>query len=220
MPGAIQTSAPINPDNSGGALVDTSGYVIGITTLAVASPQGNAKAHCIGFAIPSNLARDIARQIIASGHVSNSHRAALGVQVTTVTGAGGAPAGVGIVAVTSTGPADRARLHPGDVIRSSGHTQMPGAATLSQVLASAPRTARHPRGRPRRQRPDRGGDARRADRRLAQIAVVLRHGAFGVVEFAFEDAQAGVGQVTSVAPAQQSARCASITSPRAWSAAA
>ncbi len=77
LPGAIQTSAPINPGNSGGALVSSSGQVIGIPTLAAASPQGGAQAQGIGFAIPSNLARDIATQIIDSGHVTNSHRAAL-----------------------------------------------------------------------------------------------------------------------------------------------
>ena len=112
LPGAIQTSAPINPGNSGGALVSTAGQVIGIPTLAAASPQG-AQAQGIGFAIPSNLARDIATQIIDSGHVTNSHRAALGAEVATVLSADGASAqGVGVVTVTSEGPADRAGLRP------------------------------------------------------------------------------------------------------------
>jgi S1-C subfamily serine protease len=136
-PGAIQTSAPVNPGNSGGALVNTSGQVIGIPTLAAASPLGDAQAQGIGFAIPSNLARDIARQIIASGHVTDSHRASLGAQVATVTGPDGAPGGAGIVAVTSGGPADRAGLRPGDVIQSAGHTRTPDAPTLSQALAAA-----------------------------------------------------------------------------------
>src|SRR5205823_4393015 len=64
LPDAIQTSAPINPGNSGGALVNASGQVIGIPTLAAASPQSGAQAQGIGFAIPSNLARDMARQLI------------------------------------------------------------------------------------------------------------------------------------------------------------
>jgi S1-C subfamily serine protease len=137
LPGAIQTSAPINPGNSGGALVNVSGQVIGIPTLAAASPQGGAQAQGIGFAIPSNLARDIARQIITSGHVTNSHRAALGAQVATVTGPDGAPGGTGIVAVTGGGPADRAGLRPGDVIKSVGGTQTPDATALSEALAAA-----------------------------------------------------------------------------------
>jgi S1-C subfamily serine protease len=65
LPNAIQTNAPINPGNSGGALVNTSGEVIGIPTLAAASPASGAQAQGIGFAIPSNLARDIAGQLAA-----------------------------------------------------------------------------------------------------------------------------------------------------------
>jgi len=137
LPGAIQTSAPINPGNSGGALVSTSGQVIGIPTLAAASPQGGAQAQGIGFAIPSNLARDIATQIIDTGHVTNSHRAALGAEVATVLGADGAPGGVGVVAVTSGGAADRAGLRPGDVIKSAGQSPTPDTTALSQALAAA-----------------------------------------------------------------------------------
>jgi putative serine protease PepD len=132
---AIQTSAPINPGNSGGALVTTSGQVIGIPTLAAASPQG-AQAQGIGFAIPSNLARDIAGQLIKSGHVTNSHRAAIGAQVATVAGPDGNPAGVGVVAVTQGGPADRAGLRAGDVIRSIGGTPTPDTTALAEVLAA------------------------------------------------------------------------------------
>ena len=137
LPGAIQTSAPINPGNSGGALVSTSGQVIGIPTLAAASPQDGAQAQGIGFAIPSNLARDLATQIIGSGHVINSHRAALGAEVATVLGADGAPGGVGVVTVTGGGPADRAGLRPGDVISSAGQAPTPDTTALSQVLAGA-----------------------------------------------------------------------------------
>ena len=138
--GAIQTSAPINPGNSGGALVSTSGQVIGIPTLAAGSPQGGGQAQGIGFAIPSNLARDIATQIIETGHVTNSHRAAIGAEAATVLGADGAAgqgAGVGVVSVTGGGPADRAGLRPGDVIRAAGKEQTPDTTALSQALAAA-----------------------------------------------------------------------------------
>ncbi len=137
LPDAIQTSAPINPGNSGGALVNTSGEVIGIPTLAAASPQSGAQAQGIGFAIPANLARDIAQQLIGSGHVTSSHRAAIGARVATVTGADGAPAGAGIVTVTPGGPADRAGMQPGDVIRSFGTTPTPDTESLTQALAGA-----------------------------------------------------------------------------------
>ena len=137
LPGAIQTSAPINPGNSGGALVTTSGQVVGIPTLAAGSPQGGGQAQGIGFAIPSNLARDIATQIIDTGHVTSSHRAALGAQVATVLGADGATGGVGVVAVTSGGGAERAGLRPGDVIKAVGGTPTPDATALTQALAAA-----------------------------------------------------------------------------------
>jgi len=85
LPQAIQTSAPINPGNSGGALVDISGQVIGLPTLAAVDPQvgqGGSAAPGIGFAVPSNIVRDIAGQLIANGgQVTNSHRAALGISV-------------------------------------------------------------------------------------------------------------------------------------------
>ena len=142
LPGAIQTSAPINPGNSGGALVNAAGHVIGIPTLAAGSPQGGGQAQGIGFAIPSNLARDIATQIIDTGHVTNSHRAAIGAEVTTVLSADGpaddtAALGVGVVAVTGGGPADRAGLRAGDVITSVGGQETPDTTALSQALAAA-----------------------------------------------------------------------------------
>jgi S1-C subfamily serine protease len=137
LPGAIQTSAPINPGNSGGALVTVTGQVIGIPTLAAVSPHDGAQAQGIGFAIPSNLARDIAGQIIVTGHVTNTHRAALGARIATVTGADGAPAGAGVVTVTPGGPADRAGLRAGDVISKLGTEPAPDIGTLLQALAAA-----------------------------------------------------------------------------------
>jgi S1-C subfamily serine protease len=137
LPDAIQTSAPINPGNSGGALVTTAAEVIGIPTLTAGGPAGGAQVEGIGFAIPSNLVRDIAQQIITSGSVTNSHRAAIGAQVGAVTGQDGNPAGTGIVTVTSGGPADRAGLRPGDVIRAAGGTPTPDPQALAGVLAAA-----------------------------------------------------------------------------------
>jgi putative serine protease PepD len=137
LPDAIQTSAPINPGNSGGALVTTAGEVIGIPTLTAGGTQGGAQVQGIGFAIPSNLARDIAKQLITAGTVTNSHRAAIGAQVGAATGQDGTPAGTGIVTVTSGGPADRAGLRPGDIIRTAGGTPTPDPQALAGVLATA-----------------------------------------------------------------------------------
>lgn len=137
LPDSIQTSAPINPGNSGGALVTTAGDVIGIPTLTAAGSQGGFQVQGIGFAIPSNLARDIAQQIITSGTVTNSHRAAIGAQVGTVTGQDATPAGTGIVAITSGGPAGHAGLRPGDIIRAAGGTPTPDTQALAALLAAA-----------------------------------------------------------------------------------
>jgi len=134
---AIQTSAAINPGNSGGALVNLSGEVIGIPTLVAADPQtGGGTAQGLGFAIPSNTAKDIAQQIITKGEVTNPRRAALGVRVQTVVGRGGMPAGVGIVEVIRGEAAARAGIRTGDVITAIDGTPPPTTQELSEALAA------------------------------------------------------------------------------------
>jgi S1-C subfamily serine protease len=135
LPDVIQTSAAINPGNSGGALVDLAGQVVGIPTLAATDQQLGGTAPGIGFAIPSNIVTNIAGQIIKTGHVTNSHRAALGVEVQTVTGPSGQPVGVSVVAVTPGGPAAKAGLQAGDVITKINGTATPDTETLAAVLA-------------------------------------------------------------------------------------
>jgi putative serine protease PepD len=129
---AIQTSASINPGNSGGALVDLDGQVVGIPTLAAVDPQlGGGAAPGIGFAIPSNTVTRIADQLIASGHVTRSGRAFLGVEVATgVTGSG-----VLVAAVQKNGPAADAGIRPGDRILSIAGKPTPTADDLTVVLA-------------------------------------------------------------------------------------
>ena len=130
---AIQTSAPINPGNSGGALVDLSGQVIGIPTLAASDPQLGGAAVGIGFAIPSDTVTSIAGQLIATGKVAHSGRAALGITAETVASAGGQPAGVGVVSVTPGGAAARAGIRDGDIVLAVG-----GQATDSRGGAAVP----------------------------------------------------------------------------------
>ena len=138
LPPVIQTSASINPGNSGGALVDLDGQVIGIPTLAAQDPQAGSAAPGIGFAIPSNIATDIASQLIQSGRVTNSHRAYLGVQVASATGGQGAA----VYAVTSGGPADRAGIRVDDVISAVGEHAIADQPSLAAALAGlAPGTA-------------------------------------------------------------------------------
>jgi putative serine protease PepD len=133
---AIQTSAPINPGNSGGALVDLAGRVIGIPTLAASDPQMGGAAVGIGFAIPSDTVTRIAPQLIRSGKVTNSGRAALGITAETVADASGQPAGVGVVKVTPGGPAAKAGIQAGDVVTSVGGTPTPSVDALVSALAT------------------------------------------------------------------------------------
>ena len=62
MAGLLQTDAPINPGNSGGALVNTNGEVIGINTAIATSGQSQGNIG-VGFAIPSNKAKQVAEQL-------------------------------------------------------------------------------------------------------------------------------------------------------------
>jgi len=113
----IQTDASINPGNSGGALVNLRGELVGINT-AIYSPSGGNVG--IGFAIPSNMAADAMRQLIATGRVLHG---ALGVSVQNLTpniaqqlGLRVDQAGVVVTDVRAGSPAAGAGLEQGDVI--------------------------------------------------------------------------------------------------------
>ncbi|WP_437957127.1 trypsin-like peptidase domain-containing protein [Sorangium sp. So ce119] len=111
----LQTDASINPGNSGGPLVDLDGRVLGINTMVVSRGQG------IGLAVPANMARRVAEQLLRSGRVE---RAFIGVGLQDLTpqlaAAMQSPprAGALVNAVTPGGPAAGSNLQPGDVITS------------------------------------------------------------------------------------------------------
>ncbi|HWP38270.1 MAG TPA: Do family serine endopeptidase [Gemmatimonadales bacterium] len=113
----IQTDAAINPGNSGGPLVNIYGQVVGMNT-AIASLTGFYQGY--GFAVPINLARIVAEQLIANGRVT---RAILGVSIRDADADDAAYVGLdsvrGVVVQdysVENGPAERAGLQPGDVI--------------------------------------------------------------------------------------------------------
>ena len=137
LPDTIQTSAAINPGNSGGALVNLSGQVVGIPTLTAGDPTQGAAANGIGFAIPANTVKDIANQIIATGHVVNSHRADLGLSASTVVDSTDTPAGVLITAVTAGGSAATAGLTIGDVIVQFASARIRTTTDLAVALADS-----------------------------------------------------------------------------------
>ena len=112
----IQTDAPINPGNSGGPLVDVDGKVVGINTFILSESGGNEG---LGFAIPSNVVKNVYEQLRAEGHV---HRGEIGVAVRSITpdlleGLNLPTArGVLLEDVTPDSPAEKAGLKIGDVV--------------------------------------------------------------------------------------------------------
>lgn len=142
IPDAVQTDAPINPGNSGGALVDLQGDVIGVPTSTAIDPQFKTPANGVGFAVPSNRVKFIAPQLIQTGHVTNSGRAALGVSVADVNPTLAAQNGLSvdhgalIVTITPGGPAARAGLKAGDVIVQMDGKAINDVSSLGDFLLS------------------------------------------------------------------------------------
>lgn len=131
----LQTDASINPGNSGGPLVNLKGEVIGINTAIVASGQG------IGFAIPSNMAKDIISQLKEKGKVT---RGILGVQIQVVTAELAKsfglkePMGALVAEVNPNSPAAQAGIQRGDIIIDYNGTPIKEMHELPRLVAHTP----------------------------------------------------------------------------------
>jgi serine protease Do len=134
----IQTDAPINRGNSGGPLFDMDGNVIGINS-AIFSPSGGSVG--IGFAIPSNLAREVTGQLRQFGV---ARRGWIGVRIQQVTAeiaeGLGLPTTQGalVSGVTDGGPAARAGLVNGDLITAFDGKPVPDDRVLPRIVADTP----------------------------------------------------------------------------------
>src|SRR6185295_1385850 len=137
----IQTDATIQPGNSGGALVDTNGNLVGINT-AIYSQWPRGESIGIGFAIPVSIARQVMEQIVRDGSVTRGWTGVGGRDITRelaetlqITAGRGAL----ITQVVRGGPADQAGVKPGDVLVGvNGSAVGDWGAVLNQVAALKP----------------------------------------------------------------------------------
>ena len=132
----IQTDAAINMGNSGGALIDAKGRLVGINTAIISTTRGNIG---IGFAIPVNLAASIMHSLVETGEV---HRGFLGVGADTINGelaaALGLPEGtrgVVILNLPPGGPAEAAGLERGDAILKIGNRVVRSLQDLRLIVS-------------------------------------------------------------------------------------
>jgi serine protease Do len=136
----LQIDAPINRGNSGGPTFNLHGQVIGINT-AIYSPSGGSVG--IGFAIPSNLAKNVVLQLKEHGHATWGW---LGVSIQNITpsiakGLGlnpEHPTGALVASVNEDSPAAKAGLKPGDVITAANGHQIKDPHDLPRLVAAAP----------------------------------------------------------------------------------
>jgi len=134
----LQTDAAINRGNSGGALVNTTGELIGINSQILSPSGGNIG---IGFAIPSNMAKAVMDQLMKTGKV---RRGMLGVTIQSIDAEMAtsldlpAARGAIVTSVQSGGPADRAGLKRGDVITAINKQPVVDTNVLRNVVASMP----------------------------------------------------------------------------------
>lgn len=132
----IQTDAPINPGNSGGALVNLNGELVGIN-VASFNPRGSAAGNIgLGFAIPSNLAKEIMRQLMAYGEV---RRGSLGIETeTTQTQTSPYTKGAWVTRVNRNSPAESAGIKPGDVIVKANGQRIDSSDALNNLEGLLP----------------------------------------------------------------------------------
>ena len=134
----IQTDAAINPGNSGGALINASGELVGINT-AIFSDSGGSQG--VGFAVPSNLARRVMRDLIDHGEVRRGSFGYVDVrrltpQLARELGAEGAQ-GVVVWRIHQASEAARAGLQPGDIITALDGRPIEDGSDYARMLSDA-----------------------------------------------------------------------------------
>lgn len=134
----LQTDCAINAGNSGGALFNLYGEVIGVTNAKYSSSSSSeASIDNIGFAIPINSVRAIADSIIEKGYISTPYLGISVLNVSEETQLYGVPSGVAIQAVTEGSPAEQAGLQAGDVITAVNGTALDSEELVDFVAGCA-----------------------------------------------------------------------------------
>jgi serine protease Do len=132
----LQTDAPINQGNSGGALVSTNRELIGINS-QILSPSGGSIG--LGFAIPSNMARTVMEQLINHGKVRRGQLGVVALKIPSEEASQlGVKQGPGVVVydVQAGSGADRAGLRKGDVITALNGTQVNDPNSFRNLIAA------------------------------------------------------------------------------------
>jgi S1-C subfamily serine protease len=153
LTGLVETTAPLNPGNSGGALVNLQGQLVGIPTLSILNAQTNTPANGIGFAIPSNRVRAVATQLMQQGQVTSSGQGTtsgqgfLGIQGQDVTARVAAANGLRVqrgVLVTDfladsqgQSPAKQAGVRMGDVVTAVAGQPIANISDLTSAARGA-----------------------------------------------------------------------------------
>ncbi|MGM9549113.1 MAG: S1C family serine protease [Faecousia sp.] len=134
----IQTDCAINSGNSGGALFNLYGEVIGITNAKYSSSaSSSASIDNIGFAIPINNVLPIVESIIEKGYISKPYIGVTVSDVTQQTQLYGIPAGAAVQSVVEDSPAAQAGLQAGDVITRVNGTEITGSGELVSLVSTA-----------------------------------------------------------------------------------
>jgi serine protease DegQ len=128
----LQTDAAISPGNSGGALVNGHGEIIGINEAYIPASSG---AVSLGFAIPSTTVVDIIGQLLKNGRASHAYFGITPSAITPVAGQLGLDrSGVVVLSAESGGPADKAGIRPGDVLIKLGDRDLDGVEDFLDEL--------------------------------------------------------------------------------------
>ena len=132
----LQVDAPINRGNSGGPLFGTDGTVVGVNT-AIFSPSGGSVG--IGFAIPSNLVRQVVAELEDHGHMERGYLGVMSQKLTPEMAAAlklAQPTGSLVAEVEPGGPAAKAGLKPGDVVTAVNGTAVSDPRALARQVAA------------------------------------------------------------------------------------